>query len=80
MLGDVRCPVLIAAGTQDWVTPPSAARAMADAIPGARYLLLEDTTHFGIIEHGPLLMDPIDELLEAAFGTPVAGRAHRARG
>ncbi len=79
MLGDVRCPVLVAAGTQDWVTPPSAAKAMADAIPGARYLLLEDTTHFGVIEHGPKLLDPVDELLEAAFGASGTGRSSKPR-
>ena len=75
MLSDIRCPVLVAAGTRDWVTPPAAAKAMADAIPGARYLLLEDTSHFGVIEHGPLLTDPIDELVEAAFSGAGAGRA-----
>jgi pimeloyl-ACP methyl ester carboxylesterase len=69
MLGDIRCPVLVACGTQDWVTPPSAAKDMADAIPGATYLCLEDTSHFGVIEHGPLLLDPIYELLESAFSS-----------
>ena len=68
LLPSIRCPVLIACGGKDWVTPPTAAREMALMTPGARLVEIPDATHFGIIECGPELWDPIDELLERAFG------------
>ena len=71
MLDSVQCPVLVVAGIGDWVTPPAAAAVMAEAIEGARLLVLEDTTHFGVIEHGPALLDPVDELLEQAYPSEV---------
>lgn len=63
----IACPTLVVAGTDDWLTPPEAAEEMASAIPDSRFLVLSDTSHFGVIEHGPLLWDPIDELLAQAF-------------
>jgi len=76
MLPTVACPTLVAAGTEDWVTPPEVGEAMAAAIPGARLLILPETSHFGVIEHGPDLLTPVDELLAqvpggvAAHGAP----------
>ena len=65
----ISCPTLVVAGTDDWLTPPEAAEEMANAIPNSRFLVMNDTSHFGIIEHGPLLWDPIDELLAQAFSS-----------
>ncbi|MBN1947055.1 MAG: alpha/beta hydrolase [Bradymonadales bacterium] len=64
VLGRVRCPVLVVAGTRDWLTPPSAAREMAQAIPDAELLLLRGATHFGLIEKVEVLMEAIARLLE----------------
>lgn len=69
LLPRIRCPVLVAAGKRDWVTPPEAAEAMVEAIPGARLLVLDNATHFGIIEYREELWTHIDELIHAAFGT-----------
>ena len=66
VLPAVTCPTLVAAGTEDWVTPPDVAKEMARAISGARLLILPDTSHFGVIEHGPALLRPLDELLAQA--------------
>lgn len=68
MLASVSCPVLVVGGEKDWVTPPKAARALADGVPGARLLMLERATHFGVIEYAHELWDPIDELLAPLLG------------
>ena len=68
VLPTIRCPSLVVCGGRDWVTPPDAAREMAMMIPGAHLVEIPDATHFGIIECGPELWDPIDELLGRAFG------------
>lgn len=66
MLPAVRCPALVVAGGRDWVTPAGAAKQMAREMPRARFVVLPDATHFGVIEHGPPLWEPIDELLARA--------------
>ena len=67
VLSQVRCPSVVIAGTSDWVTPPSAAEEMAELIPDAELVIIPDATHFGVIEYGPELWDPIDEMLARAF-------------
>jgi pimeloyl-ACP methyl ester carboxylesterase len=79
MLPRVRCPALVVAGEQDWVTPPREAERMARLIPGARLVMLPATSHFGVIEHGPELWGPIDELLAAAGWEAAAPAAAAAR-
>jgi 3-oxoadipate enol-lactonase len=66
VLPSIRCPTLIVAGDNDWVTPPSAAQLMKDQVAHAQLCILADTSHFGPIEHGPELWGPIDELCAAA--------------
>ena len=44
-LGEVRCPTLVLVGEQDPSTPPAAALALADAIPGARMVVLPKASH-----------------------------------
>jgi 3-oxoadipate enol-lactonase len=50
LLPRVTCPTLVVGGGRDWLTPPSTARAMAAAIPGARLHLFPQATHFGLVE------------------------------
>jgi len=55
VLDTLRLPVLIAVGDKDRITPPTAARHMAERIPGARLLVLEDAGHCAFLEeHGVL--------------------------
>jgi proline iminopeptidase len=49
-LSEIAMPTLVIVGRYDWVCPPAASRAMADAIPGARLLELPDAGHFGFSE------------------------------
>ena len=51
-LGDVKVPTLIISGEQDRLAPPWIARELADAIPGARFQLVEGSgaSHALILE------------------------------
>ena len=51
----VSVPALIATGDKDRVTPPAAARYMADKIPGSRLLILEDAGHCVFLEEHEVL-------------------------
>jgi pimeloyl-ACP methyl ester carboxylesterase len=46
----VGVPALVAVGDKDRLTPPAAARHMADKIPGSRLLILEDAGHCAFLE------------------------------
>ncbi len=41
----IRCPVLVACGADDQLTPPECSREIAAAVPGARLALLPDCGH-----------------------------------
>jgi pimeloyl-ACP methyl ester carboxylesterase len=49
-LPEIRCPTVIVVGAEDALTPPSEARAMADAIPGARVVELPGAGHLANLE------------------------------
>ena len=49
-LGAIRCPTLVICGRQDILTPPTLHEEMADAIPGARLVLIEDCGHLSAME------------------------------
>ena len=51
-LPSIRCPVLVTAGEQDVQVPPRYARAVADAIPGARFHLFQGShaSHLACVE------------------------------
>ena len=50
VLDTLNLPALIAVGDKDRITPPTAARHMAERIPGARLLVLEDAGHCAFLE------------------------------
>jgi pimeloyl-ACP methyl ester carboxylesterase len=50
LLGRIQQPMLVVAGDQDGFTPPDVSRAMADALPNARYVLLKEGTHTAPLE------------------------------
>ena len=51
----VGVPALIATGDKDRLTPPAAARHMAEKIPGSRLLILEDAGHCAFLEEHEVL-------------------------
>lgn len=50
MLGEIRCPTLVACGRQDILTPPEASEELAAGIPGAALVLIEDCAHMSTME------------------------------
>jgi pimeloyl-ACP methyl ester carboxylesterase len=50
-LGRVTCPTLVLCGAEDAISPPAEMRAMADAIPGARYAEIPGAGHLSNIEN-----------------------------
>jgi pimeloyl-ACP methyl ester carboxylesterase len=51
----VSVPALVAVGDKDRLTPPAAARHIADTIPGSRLLILEDAGHCAFLEEHEVL-------------------------
>jgi pimeloyl-ACP methyl ester carboxylesterase len=64
LLGSVDVPTLVIAGGRDGFTPPDRSIAMAEAIPGAALLLIEDGSHTTPIERPDEVNKAIADLLE----------------
>lgn len=47
----IEAPTLVLAGARDMVVPPSRQRALADAIPGARFEMVAGAGHIGFLTH-----------------------------
>nr|WKF58097.1 3-oxoadipate enol-lactonase 2 [Paraburkholderia busanensis] len=62
-LGTIRCPTLTVAGRHDTGTPPAATQAIADAIGGARFELL-DAAHLAPIEQSHRFAALLETFLE----------------
>jgi pimeloyl-ACP methyl ester carboxylesterase/predicted glycosyltransferase len=71
----IRCPTLVVQGTEDAVVGPGRGRAIADAIPGSRLVLMEGCGH------APHLRDPVafNLLLRDFLGEPPPSAATWAR-
>jgi class 3 adenylate cyclase/pimeloyl-ACP methyl ester carboxylesterase len=59
----IRVPTLVVAGSEDAVIPVSASRALAAAIPGARFEILEGANHLEASALDPRLMRMVSEFL-----------------
>jgi pimeloyl-ACP methyl ester carboxylesterase len=73
----VSVPALVAVGDRDRLTPPAAARYMADRIPGSRLLILEDAGHCAFLEEHEVLDAEIAAFADEVL--PPAGAAARRR-
>lgn len=51
VLPRIRVPCLVVVGTDDVITPPDRVKAMAEAIPGARYVEVADAGHLAPLEN-----------------------------
>jgi 3-oxoadipate enol-lactonase len=58
----LRPPVLVIGGSLDRVRPPALAKAVANAIPGARYIEIP-TGHYMAVQTPDLIFDCVDEFL-----------------
>lgn len=67
-------PVTVVHGADDVLIPPRAGRALAERIPGARLVLLDDAGHLLGTDAGPAWADAVLEHLAHA-GSSTSGRA-----
>ena len=61
LFGTIKTPVLVVAGEEDATFPVEEARVMADAIPGARFVVLEKAAHLAALESP----DEVNALIDA---------------
>jgi 3-oxoadipate enol-lactonase len=64
-LPGVAAPTLVIGGVQDPSIPPDHGRAIAAAIPGARFELLDPAAHLANVERAPEVTHLIEDHLEA---------------
>jgi 3-oxoadipate enol-lactonase len=65
-LASVRAPALVISGAQDPSIPPEHGRAIAHAIPGARFELLDPAAHVASVERADTVNELIDEFMREA--------------
>lgn len=51
VLGQIRVPTLVLTGRDDSWSPVAQNQAMADLIPGSRFVIIDDSGHFTMTEH-----------------------------
>jgi 3-oxoadipate enol-lactonase len=64
-LAAIRVPTLVVAGAADRLVPPPATRAIAEAVPGARYVEIEASGHLIVLEQPDALGRSLDPFLDA---------------
>lgn len=63
VLGKIRNPTLVMAGALDQTTPPALARALANGIPGAKFLEIPGCGHCPQIENPRVFIDAVNAFL-----------------
>lgn len=63
LLAGIEIPTLIVAGNEDKLTPPEEMRTMADAIPGATFLIIDRAGHLPNLEQPSLFNQALREFL-----------------
>ena len=64
-LAAIRCPTLLLCGRQDRLAPPALQQEMADAIPGARNVVVEDCGHLSPLERPEMVTKALRDWLSA---------------
>lgn len=78
-LGHVRSPALVVSGQYDRITPPAASRALARALPDARYVELRRASHAPFLSHESTFCRLLERFLRPrAARTPRKAKAHKA--
>lgn len=68
-LGRIRCPTLVLVGDSDQIMPPDAAKEMAEAILGARLVVVPDCGHLAPIERPDAVCAALVEFTESIHST-----------
>jgi 3-oxoadipate enol-lactonase len=63
LLGRVSTPVLVVAGAEDATFPNHETKAMADAIPGSSYVVLDGVAHLAGLENPALINAMVEDFL-----------------
>jgi pimeloyl-ACP methyl ester carboxylesterase len=63
LLAGIRCPTLVVTGEHDWICGPAWNQALADAIPGSRYVLIPGVGHLPQYEAPAAFRSAIDDWL-----------------
>src|SRR5581483_3771650 len=63
-LGEVQRPVLVISGKHDRTCVPEGGKAIADGIPGARFVLFEHSAHMMFVEEADLYLKVVREFLD----------------
>ncbi|WP_424891479.1 alpha/beta fold hydrolase [Streptomyces sp. XH2] len=71
-------PVVVVAGDKDLLTPSEHSEAIAEALPDARLVLLEDTGHLVMLERPEVVIAQLGDLLAAAADGGALERGQRA--
>lgn len=66
-LPGIAVPTLVIAGALDQGTPPAMAQVMAQAIPGARLVLLPEASHLSVLEQPLAFRSALDDWLQQAL-------------
>lgn len=64
VLGSIEPPALVLCGAGDVSTPPNLGRALADALPDARFELIDEAGHLPCVEQPNALATRINEFLQ----------------
>jgi proline iminopeptidase len=73
-LHEITVPVLVITGRYDWICPPSAGRAIAAGIPGAKLIEFVDSGHFTFSEEPDKFRASVSDFL-AGLPQPLLGTA-----
>ncbi|TQV79384.1 alpha/beta fold hydrolase [Denitrobaculum tricleocarpae] len=63
-LGAIACPTLVVGGRQDRLTPVDCHEEMAEGIPGAELVIIEDCGHLSPIEHPDRVTEELQRWLD----------------
>jgi len=62
-LAAICCPTLVISGALDAGSTPAMGQAIADAIPGARHVVIDAAAHLSVLEQAPAFSAAVDGLL-----------------
>ena len=71
-LARVACPALVLCGRQDVLTPPAMSEEIAQGIPGADLIILDDCGHLSPIEQPDAVNQAFEDWLAPELGGPIA--------